>query len=96
MIEKREVIPAQPGYDIVEGVIDEAGNIVDLAYTPVVAWVVLEGRASVSAWPVGLGLREQPGAGTFVRTPKGHFYTLNGDLFETEQSVLEEMQKQGA
>jgi hypothetical protein len=96
MTQKRTIVPAAPGYDVVDSVSDEAGNIVELSYTPVVAWAVEGGEDVLSAWPIALGLHDASHAGTFVRTPKGHYYDLEGNLFEGEQSVLEELQKRSA
>ncbi|GEO18726.1 hypothetical protein [Microvirga aerophila] len=93
---ERHIVPAEAGYDLVDGVINEKGNVVELAYTPVIAWTVQEDETSSSAWPIVLGFKPTPILESFIRTPKGHYYTLEGDLFEDERSVLEEIQKRVA
>lgn len=93
MNSRHNIVPAIAGYDLVEGVEDETGNIVELAYVPVVAWAIEEAQSSSTGWPIGLGLQVKPTIKSFVRTPKGQFYTLEGDIYEDEQSVLEELRE---
>lgn len=91
---EKNYVPAVAGYDLVDGVVNEAGETVELSYTPVIAWEVSSssGEHTSNGWPIAIGI-SHPNAHSIIRTPGGKFYDLEGNDFADEATVLKHLQE---
>lgn len=84
------IVPAHPGWHVLEPVEDENRKVVALYPIPVVAWRVdstehANGRLSTLVWPVGI---EDVEEGWALRGPDGRIVIAGEQPFGSEDELL--------